>query len=428
MAANGVSEWISPKLAGDPRWAAVKKATDSSQFARATLLREFLLYITSHALSGRLEEITEQKIGHIVYKRNELYSPANDNIVRVSARQLRLKLGEYYEAEGREEPWIIEIPKGKYIPQFHRRDGLPAHTTRSKWAFPSVLVGVLLTGILVLAAVLVWLHVPQTHKTALVPGAQANLITWMFHDASEPVEVVMSDEALVLMQSMLGHRFTLDEYSNQSYKQTPAAFKNDRNAKRLWNILEARQIINLGDAGVSSRIRDALLQLGPNPSVGIQSAQNMRPRDFLSGNFILLGESSSDPWVQMFGESRFNFQFSPDITLSPRPIFNTHPKPGEQKIYAADFVHHRSYARIAYVPNPTHTGKVLLIGGTSMEGTEAAAEFCLQPGSVATLRDDLKIGAANPLPAFEVLVVTSNEGGAGVAAQVVSARIIGGSP
>lgn len=423
MTANGASDWGSPKLAGDPRWIAVKKAADSSQFVHATLLREFLLYVAGNALSGRTEEITEQRIGHRVYKRNELYSPADDNIVRVSARQLRIKLREYYESEGQQESWIIEIPKGNYVPMFHKRAELQTSFPRSRW----IVLGLsLAAGTLALAGLLAWRHVSQTHATAHPTDTRPDLISSLFNDPDKSVKVVMSDEALVLMQSIVGHRFTLDEYTNQSYRQMPAAFKNDQEAQHTWNVLATRQIVNLGDVGVSNRIRDALVQLGNR--VEIQSAQNMRPRDFLSGNFILLGESSSDPWVEMFGENRFNFQFSPDITLSPRPIFNTHPKPGEQKVYTADLAHDHSYARISYISNVTHTGRVLLIGGTSMEGTEAAAEFCLQPGSVAVLRDALKVGATKPMPAFELFLVTSSEGGAGVAAQLVSSRIIEEAP
>jgi hypothetical protein len=427
MAANGVSDWISPHLAGDPRWAAVKKAADSPRFARATLLREFLLYIAGHELSGHAEEITEQKIGHRVYKRNEVYSPADDNIVRVSAQHLRVKLREYYESEGRDEPWIIEIPKGKYIPLFRKRDDLETphsqapliRSRRFRWIFPSAWLA---AGALAIAAFVFGPHLLTSRPISHAAGPQANLVTSIFHDSNQPVEVVMSDEALVLMQAMLGHRFTLDEYTNQSYKQLPEPLKNDHHAELLWRILTTRQIVNLGDAGVSNRIRDSLLQLDPGPTVEIRSAQNMRPRDFLSGNFILLGESSSDPWVEMFGENRFNFQFSPDITRSPRPIYNIHPKPGEQNVYAADLVNHLSYARIAYIPNPTNTGNVLLIAGTSMEGTEAAAEFCLRPDSISILRNDLGVGGARTLPPFEILLATSSRGGAGVGAQVVSAR------
>lgn len=423
MGASSVSEWISAELAGDPRWAAVEKIAGSRPFARAALLREFLLYISAHALDAHPEEITEQKIGHRVYKRSELYSPAEDNIVRVSAQQLRVKLREYYESEGQNEPWIIEIPKGKYIPLFRPRNEVQSDPLPLRRVFPKIW---LLAGAAALALLLAgWLLLRNAEHPAATKPEANNLITSIFQGSNSPVVVVTSDEALVLMQAMLGHRFTLDEYTNQSYRQVPGALLNNPEAVHIWHILASRQIINVGDAGVASRIRDSLLQAGPGLSVQIQSAQNMRPRDFLSGNFVLLGESSSDPWVEMFGENRFNFQFSPDISHSPRPVFNTHPKPGEQKVYAADLVRHRSYARIVSIPNVTNTGTALLIAGTSMEGTEAAAEFCLRPDSIAVLHRELGIQNGKPLPPFEILLSTASEGGAGVAAQVVSARRFG---
>ena len=52
-----------------------------------------------------------------VYKPSN-YSPLEDSSVRVHVRQLRLKLHEYFNEEGRNEPVILEIPKGSYAPVF----------------------------------------------------------------------------------------------------------------------------------------------------------------------------------------------------------------------------------------------------------------------------------------------------------------------
>ena len=427
MGMDGAQELAPQNLGSDPRWVAVKKVADSSQFAKAARLREFLLYIAGHELSGQTDEITEQKIGHRVYKRNELYSPADDNIVRVSAHQLRLKLREFYETEGKEEPWLIEIPKGKYIPQFRNRAPVEPEKASVASTRAGLRIWMTAAAVLIFAAIAVSLWI--VHVNSPPPaGPPQNLFASIFHDSTAPVQIVMSDEALVLMQSMVGHRFTLEQYTNQSYRNLPAAFKDNPAAEHMWHVLAGRQIVNLGDTGVSTRIRNALLRHGVGPAVEMRSAQNMRPRDFLSGNFILLGESSSNPWVEMFGESRFNFQFSPDIVHFPRPIENLHPRPGEQKYYAADLAHNLSYARVVYVPNVTATGHALLIAGTSMEGTEAAAEFCLQPESVRVILHALGLGAAGKIPPFEVLLLTSSKGGAGIGASLVAARFIQGSP
>jgi hypothetical protein len=424
MAANTISEWESVEVTNDPRWAAVKKVVGSTCFVRAAFLSDFLLYIAGQELSGHTEEITEQKIGHRVYKRSELYSPADDNIVRVSARQLRLRLHEFYETEGKEEAWVIEIPKGRYVPVFRNRreSEIQTDNTPTRSRYLAVITWSTAAAVLAIGLIIIWPRISRVNAVPHPASRPPNLITSIFRGASQPVQVVMSDEALVLMETMLGHGITLEEYSNQSYRQVPPSLQGNDKAEHIWHVLETRQIINVGDAGVSTRIRDSLAQLDPGPIVEIQSAQNMRPRDFLSGNFILLGESSSNPWGEMFKVNRFNFQFSSDLIHFPRRILNLHPKPGEQQYYAADVAHNVSYARIAYIPNLTNTGRVLLIGGTTMEGTEAATDFCLQPDSVRELHRDLGIDDGKQLPPFEVLLATSSTGGTGVGAHVVSVR------
>ena len=110
--------------------ALVHRIADSPAFRRAPRLREFLLFVTERALSDRQDEISEQRIGHEVFRRLEDYDTANDNIVRVSARQLRVKLKEYADGEGRDEQWILEVPKGAYTPVFTPR-ALPEKTAAS---------------------------------------------------------------------------------------------------------------------------------------------------------------------------------------------------------------------------------------------------------------------------------------------------------
>jgi hypothetical protein len=48
-----------------------------------------------------------------------------DPIVRVQARNLRLRLERYYAGLGAQDPLVIEMPQGTYVPVFRRR-GLEA--------------------------------------------------------------------------------------------------------------------------------------------------------------------------------------------------------------------------------------------------------------------------------------------------------------
>jgi len=49
------------------------------------------------------------------------YDTSHDTLVRVLVSQLRKKLHEHFATDGRDEPVIVEIPKGSYVPVFRPR-------------------------------------------------------------------------------------------------------------------------------------------------------------------------------------------------------------------------------------------------------------------------------------------------------------------
>ena len=80
--------------------ALVGRILASPVFEKSARLRDFFRYICDRTLNGHPEEVHEQLIGHHVFNRPINYNPADENIVRVSARQLRTKLREYFDTDG----------------------------------------------------------------------------------------------------------------------------------------------------------------------------------------------------------------------------------------------------------------------------------------------------------------------------------------
>ena len=102
----------------DERWQLVQRIVSSPPFQKSTRLRDLLQFITEQTIHGKAHELTEQHIGNALFHKPSDYSPLEDSSVRVHARQLRLKLHEYFNEEGRNEPLILDIPKGSYAPVF----------------------------------------------------------------------------------------------------------------------------------------------------------------------------------------------------------------------------------------------------------------------------------------------------------------------
>src|SRR6267154_6873226 len=109
---------VTDDLLGDERWRLVQRIVSSTPFQKSTRLRDLLQYVTEQTIHGNAHELTEQHIGNALFHKPSDYSPLEDSSVRVHARQLRLKLHEYFNEEGRNEPLILSIPKGSYTPIF----------------------------------------------------------------------------------------------------------------------------------------------------------------------------------------------------------------------------------------------------------------------------------------------------------------------
>lgn len=103
----------------------LEEVLQSTLFARADQLRNFLRYICEMEIAGRASELCEFRIGIEAFGRPAGYSPIEDGIVRRRAVNLREKLHEVYAAELAHSRVRIELPKGRYVPRFVRTE--PEH-------------------------------------------------------------------------------------------------------------------------------------------------------------------------------------------------------------------------------------------------------------------------------------------------------------
>lgn len=100
--------------------AELQKILSSSLFSKAPRHSRFLSFVVSKAVAGEAESVKEYLIGVEVFDRGAGYDPGTDPIVRAEARRLRARLAEYYRESGQHDPVHIELPKGTYVPVFHR--------------------------------------------------------------------------------------------------------------------------------------------------------------------------------------------------------------------------------------------------------------------------------------------------------------------
>jgi TolB-like protein len=93
------------------------RALSSPLFRKAERQSRFLRFVVDAALRSPDATVKEFEVGMAVYDRSSDYDPRMDPIVRVEAARLRARLREYYEVTP-PDGLRIDIPKGRYVPQF----------------------------------------------------------------------------------------------------------------------------------------------------------------------------------------------------------------------------------------------------------------------------------------------------------------------
>lgn len=99
----------------------LKRLLVSESFAGAIRSQGFLRFIVEETLAGRQDRLHGYTIGVHALGRSEDFDPQADPIVRVEAGRLRRRLERHYLTEGVDDPVLIEVPKGGYVPEFSYR-------------------------------------------------------------------------------------------------------------------------------------------------------------------------------------------------------------------------------------------------------------------------------------------------------------------
>jgi hypothetical protein len=102
-------------------WNALDQIRKSRAMSGCQRLAQLLNFVVEATLKGEASHLKETTIGVFVFGRRPDYNPKVDTIVRSQAWRLRAKLKEYYSSEGAQDPVIINLPLGSYVPVFKIR-------------------------------------------------------------------------------------------------------------------------------------------------------------------------------------------------------------------------------------------------------------------------------------------------------------------
>jgi hypothetical protein len=160
----------------------------------------------------------------------------------------------------------------------------------------------------------------------------------------------------------------------------------------------------------------------PPNRVQLRYARDLRPNDLKGGPVILLGAQEGTPWVELF-EDRMNFVFQHDRQKGSFVVVNRSPRSNELSRYESHQADplHKVYGLVALRPNLQGSGQILLLEGTSMAGTESAADFVFDDAHLLPFLDEIKTKNGS-LPYFELLLQSNNMNGNASQSEILAYR------
>lgn len=126
----------------------LQRILDSPEFHATDRQREFLKFVVAETLGGRSHTLKAYTVATRVFGRTDDFDQATDPIVSIQANQLRRALERYYLVAGQNDPVVIDIPKGGYVPTFQGQGDVDLRKTEhdediTQWekdAWPKLLV------------------------------------------------------------------------------------------------------------------------------------------------------------------------------------------------------------------------------------------------------------------------------------------------
>ena len=363
----------------------VGRILSAPQFRRAPKLRRFLELICDEHFQGRPAGINEYLIATQAFGKSTEFDPGEDALVRVQARELRRRLHEYYQSEGKSSRWILEIPTGQYAPTFTRSNGAgdaagaerrPA-ALRAAWV---ILAGTVLTCAALLIA--------ADHERRLLVRSTA-IAASLRTPAPTPA-----------VASLWNHFFNSDVPTLLVMSSPEVDECGGR--KGLGAGCTEEQYTGMGEA-VAVHLITSLFRSSKQTLI-VKPSRIVTADDIKRYNLVLLGGKSVNIWTLRLGA---------DLSLADRDA-----PPGFETVLdrrTGQVVRDRG---IVALRRHAASGRwVLFIWGHHSQGTHAAAEACTDERFLAQLK-----WPGSPFPeSFHVLV--SAEVNDGVPERAVAAAV-----
>jgi hypothetical protein len=372
--------------------AQVERIVQSETFHAAGVLRRLLKFLADKASSGEADQLKEYTIGIDAFGKPPTYDPRQDAIVRLQIGRLRQKLSEYYRTEGKDDPVVLDLPKGRFKLKWEARAAVADaglhqavqvdQLDRARpWRIATTALTVaflLLASWGAFSATLLW----RAHQDQIgsVWTPELEQLWRPFLASTRPLVVAIADPLFVGLQGT-------DVYFRKISLRRPEDAAGSPEVSALRKLLgnpKVQPTFNFTPTGelISSFLVGKLLGTR-RQDISLARTSQVPLQELAENNVILIG-----PGI-IFDQKLPGIQLQPALELAPEGIRNLHPRSGEPVLFAdkppsAAPNDGEVYALISHAPGPLGNTDIESFTSNRTWGRQGAMQAFTNPALART--------------------------------------------
>ncbi len=384
--------------------AQVERILRSEAFRNAEALRRLLRFLAEKSLSGEAEQLKEYTIGIDALGKPATYDPRQDSVVRIQVSRLRQKLAEYYRDEGRDDPIVLDLPKGRFKLSWEERvNGAQAAAPSSRGAaLPAwgirrrvLTLGVAGSAVLVWSVVasLLWIREKgeaSRLRAAWTPEVEA---LWQpFLQSDRPTVVSVSLPLFVVMEGAGLYRdLTLNQWEDVEKSSKVEAVRKALGSPGIYPRYDY-----VGAGVVNSVFHLGKLLAFTELKVSLARSNQVSWQQMAGNNVILIGG------VRALAERLRGLPVELPLSLDERGVRNVNPPAGQPAVLADDYPSITGastpsrpddgeiHAIVMHAPGPLGSSEVRAFFSNHSPGTWGAVQAFTDPAMAAAIIEGLR--------------------------------------
>jgi hypothetical protein len=389
----------------------VERILQSASFRNAPSSRRLLKYLADHSAAGDADQLKEYTIGVDAFGKPADYDPRQDSTVRIQIGRLRQKLAEYYREEGKDDPLVLDLPKGRFsLACGHRPTEVipeePVEAPQNQWRTAAMVLAVASLLLAVLSGGL-YLKMRGTPKATLVWTPELAELWHPFVNTGRPLVIAVGNPLFVQFENKALFR-DLSVESPDNLLKSPQVLA----LSKALGSRESRPVHYYAAVGDLNAVFLLGQRLGPQqPGISILRSSQLQWQQLADSNVLFLGPP------RFFGDKLNNLPVSLEITEGTDGFQVVHPRRGEPSLFRfrdppGFFVEDgEACVLITHAPGPVGNTDVLTFAGNSTFGRAGAIDAFTDAAFGRTLVSRMR-GLAGHIPQyFQVLLRVKYKGG-----------------